>query len=178
MALTGCCGCYDLRRGSLAIGIVHLVFAVLGLLAAIVVLAASESLLRQPMVDMKMSNEWINWAMALARGISITGLCFALVMVCVSAALIRGVMTSNACLMLIWIIIYGILFVLMTIGHFIGFIGACVSGYAGPIVSSLVGLLIDALVWYWFAVVVQHYHNVRDEEAAIKMNRVRPAMMG
>jgi len=176
MPIDSCCGCWDLKKGSLAIGIFYLVLMILGVIAAIIMLAASEALIGQPLRDSGLYStlqvdQWIGFI----RGITIGVLIVALLLLLIYALLVRGVLVDSPCLILMWLIFHGIFLVIGTILHIWGVASAAMVGVAVPIVVAVAGLLFDVLQWYWLVVVAKHYQNLRDEDMARKIGRVHPS---
>ena len=156
MCLTSCCFCLDLRKGSIAIGIVYTVLYTLsGLLSIIFLALGSEALTGY--VDT--SVETLLWL----------GLVFSAVMLLVSGLLIHGVMTDNTCMALTWLIVHGIAPVLGVMGSILQLIPAFSSGDGVAIIIAIVAVILVAIQVYWFFVVRAYFLRMR------MVGRVQPS---
>ena len=83
----------------------------------------------------------------------------------INASLVHGVSHNQPDLVRKWLIYFGTLNVLKTIGVFVGFVLACVFELRwGWIVAvALGGSVVVGMFWYWFMVVLHCYREMQEE---------------
>ena len=148
--LTGCCGCFDLRDGSRAIGITLLVLHV-SEVANIVHLSQREDLRNNTAVVT----------------LVVFQIFFYILHLVMNALLVHGVNKSSRGMLLAWLIYSGIVTGLQSIGVLIGFILACISGiwWLVLLVLAVAGLI--AVFWYWFVVVLHYYEETKEKNGFV-----------
>ena len=145
--LTGCCGCFDLRSGSRAIGITLLVLTSLALIGAII--SASDAERRAQRSAAEIAFQFVQIALHAVF----------------NALLVSGVGNERRAMILAWLIYTGIVTSIQSVAVLVLFVLSCMAGVALLIVLVLVAAALVAVFWYWF-VVVLHYYQQLTENAA------------
>ena len=179
MALTSCCHCLDLRKGTMAIGIFYVIMCALGILLSVVFLAVGPEMIIRPLIFSKIDFSTVIAILFAIRILLWVTLILCVLLLFISGLLIRGVTIESPCMVLTWLIAQGIVLVLATIGYIYQLIAAIGSGAALSITIAVFSLIWAAVQWYWFAVVVAFYQLVSATDTMQKilqpgMNRVQP----
>ena len=179
MGLTSCCAWLDLRRGSLAIGIVHVTVNALCVMLSVVFLALGPELLLRPLVLSKIDFRTIVALLFALRILLWVSLIVSVLMLIVSALLIRGVLIASECMVLTWLVAHGLVLVLGSIGYVYQLITAIGSGVAVPIVLALLAIVWAVVQWYWYTVVLFFYRTIGAQDVVEKVqptgaSRVQP----
>ena len=157
MGLTSCCRCFDLRRGSLVIGITYVALSTLGVLLFTVFIALGPAVLIQPLLTAgQLDFTWVSFLLAI-RVLLWVSLVTSLLTLIISALLIRGAVIDSSCLVLIWLIVQGVVLVLSSVGYIYQLITAIGTGHWLWIVLTVLSLFWVVVQWYWFAVVISYY---------------------
>ncbi|XP_043230233.1 uncharacterized protein LOC122385788 [Amphibalanus amphitrite] len=161
--LTGCCGCFDLRDGSRAIGITLLVLGSLGLVSEVagtIQLSQQENAQMNSSVIVQIVFQFV----------------FCILHLVMNALLVHGVNNSRRGMLLAWLIYTGIVTGLQSIGVAIGFIAACVTGvwWLILLVVAVAGLI--AVFWYWFVVVLHYYQEMQEKNGFVYGKQANDAL--
>ena len=167
MGLTSCCGCGDLRGGTVAIGFVYVVLSMLGILFSAIVLVLGPEILIRSSLPKDLDNPQLTDVHVKVTAAIVTvlriqlwvTLVFSVVTLLVNAVLI--LMIDNTCMALTWLIVQGILLVLGTLGFIYQLIAVFSSGSAVAITVALIAASLIALQWYWYAVVRAYYQMMK-----------------
>ena len=154
--LTGCCGCFDLRDGSRAIGIT---FLVLGSLSLVSNIASTVMLMQETPADARGSG-----AVVAQVVVELAVIILHLVM---NALLVHGVNTSRRGMLLAWLIYTGIVTGLQSAAVVIGFIISCIAGVWWLILLMLAVAALISVFWYWFVVVLHYYQETVEKNGFV-----------
>ena len=163
--LTGCCGCFDLRNGSKAVGITHLVLGSLSLISEI----AGTAMLMQREDTRNRITSGVVVQIVLQFGVSILYLLF-------NSLLVHGVENNRRGMLLAWLIFSGILHGLQSVGVAIVFVVACVYGVVWLIFVILAVAGLIGVFWYWFVVVLHCHQEMREESGFVYGKQENVAM--
>ena len=169
MALMGCCCCLDLRRGTMAIGIVHVVYCALLILLSVIFLVVGPEFFIGKLLSGKVDVKTMGIILFYARIIVKAILAISVLMLLLSALLIRGAMINSSCMVLTWLIPQGILLVLSTMAIIWNLFQAIMHGGVLAIAIAAAQLGWEVIQWYWYVVVVFYRLMIKAE-----LNLIRP----
>jgi len=146
MGLQGCCGCTSLKEGSRAIGITYIVLSVL-----------ASVYYTWKLIEFSQGEPGPSWSVYTYG----TGSGIILIEIIFNGLLVYGVKRSSRGLMLAWLIFNGIITVIRSLVP-VGFIVVCAM-YGVPLLYLYAAIYaaVMALFWYWFAVVLAHYKELK-----------------
>lgn len=118
----------------------------------------------------------IEWMKSEYQVVLIAVTVYVLLSVIFNSMLIHGTDHDSSCAVLGWLVFYGILFVLKSVGCVAGLIyGFTLAGSDGGIPAlcgaALVLLLVNALVWYWWALVMTFHQELCEGTRGYKYQR-------
>ena len=169
MALTACCCCVDLRRGTIGIGIVYVIYCALLILLSAVLLVMGPEFVMGKLLFGKVDPKTFIFIVFLARIIAWGILAVSALMLLLSFLLIHGAMINSSCMVLTWLIPQGIVLVLSTVGIIWKLIQAILSGGLLTIAINGAVLAWAVIQWYWYVVVVYYRLMIK-----ASMNLIRP----
>ena len=150
-----CCLCLTLRCGTLTIGIVMLVLGSLAVVSAAVFIA----FLTGRKGDLNYNRQLDELRLILASQM-VSGI----ITIIFSSLLIHGVRMGRTALVLSWLIYYGILCGLLSVGISTFLIRALSTQHWINIIGLLAGAVASAVFWWWFAVTLKYYAEMRNGE--------------
>ncbi|XP_037071591.1 uncharacterized protein LOC119092719 [Pollicipes pollicipes] len=152
MGVQGCCGCFNLRDGSIAIGVTVLTFYILSFVFGVgmwIFAASKHSPAGQHMQP---------WVIAVVTTIFAIHILF-------NSLLVHGARKGVRGMLLAWIIYFGIVTGFQSVFGGISVYYVIISGGNTILVLSMMAVLAVLVVsWYWLAVVLSHYREMNDHK--------------